>query len=161
MFIEHTHSWIHSLHTIWLSNNSFGTPLSQHFTDVYHIFSIPVNMPIGNQMSWPNSCTHLEEPTLVCLSAMQYAPILTSSRRFLTERKLSKQIFWYSGQPIWFSSNLFLMIFPAHHRAFLWVNVFCYSQHNSFWVPDTRKTTKVHHSFNFGVFPPVTTWACV
>ena len=91
MFIEHTHSWIHSLHTIWLSNNSFGTPLSQHFTDVYHIFSIPVNMPIGNQMSWPNSCTHLEEPTLVCLSAMQYAPILLYKFQAFSDRKETEQ----------------------------------------------------------------------
>ena len=38
-----------------------------------------------------NSCTHLEEPTLVCLSAMHYAPILLYKFQAFSDRKETEQ----------------------------------------------------------------------
>ena len=91
MNVHRTHTLLNSFVAHHLAFQQFFWPLSQHFTDVDHIFSIPVNMPIGNQMSWPNSCTHLEEPTLVCLSTMQYAPILLYKFQAFSDRKETEQ----------------------------------------------------------------------
>ena len=59
------------------------------FSTLHRRVSYILNMPIGNQMSCRNSCTHLEERALIRLSAIQYAPIL--SFQGFSDRKETEQ----------------------------------------------------------------------
>ena len=160
MFIEHTHSWIQSLHTIWLSNNSFGTPLSQHFTDVYHILNSREYAYWQSNVlaklldpSWrTNACLPLRHA--VCSHFVVQVP----------------GVFWQKGN--WANRFSDIPDNPSDfHAIYSWwyfrhtIELSCEQMFSV--IPSTtpsefpHKTTKNHHSFTqFGVFPRVTTCPC-